>query len=57
MEGTCPYYSSRLDVCLASLFRFALKDMNKYYCGGEDFDQCPMFLSKMLRTRLAAEGR
>ncbi|MDA8169650.1 MAG: hypothetical protein M0Z59_08155 [Nitrospiraceae bacterium] len=48
---SCPYYSKKIDLCMASLFYFAIDKLREeYYCGNEDYDQCPMFLSKLLRT-------
>jgi hypothetical protein len=46
----CPFYSESMNVCVASLFRM---NLDRYkagqLCKKEDFDQCPMFLSKVLR--------
>lgn len=48
----CPYYSVKLDLCLAALFYFAIdRAREECVCGTEDFDDCPLFLSKVMRSR------
>lgn len=48
----CPFYSRNMNLCVASLFRM---NLDRYkagqLCAKEDFDRCPMFLSKLLRKK------
>jgi hypothetical protein len=54
--GYCPYYSLKLDLCLAALFYFAVdRAREECVCGTEDFDECPLFLSKILRSKSVPE--
>ena len=50
-EG-CPYRSFAGDICTASVshMTISVRTVSKY-CVTEDHDICPMFLSKMLRSR------
>lgn len=51
-EESCPYFSTRIGVCLASLFKMAIeKAKGKDVCASEDWGNCPMFLSKVLRDK------
>ena len=51
-EGHCPYFSTRIGVCLASLFLMAIeKSRREFVCSSDDWDDCPMFLSKTLRNK------
>ncbi len=48
----CPYFSSKIGVCLASLFLMAIdKSRGEGLCAQEGWDDCPMFLSKTLRNK------
>ncbi|MEW6569550.1 MAG: hypothetical protein AB1390_00020 [Nitrospirota bacterium] len=47
-ETTCPY--NGVDVCMASLSSMTIDSKKKASCCcTEDFDNCPIFLSKVLR--------
>lgn len=49
-RDACPYFSSKIGICLASLFLMALdKTKSEGVCASEDWDNCPIFLSKTLR--------
>ena len=51
-EETCPYFSTKIGVCLASLFLMAIeKSRRECICASEDWYDCPMFLSKTLRNK------
>jgi hypothetical protein len=47
-EMACPYKGS--NTCMASLSSMLIDDEKRAdCCGTENFDECPMFLSKILR--------
>jgi len=47
-ETFCPF--DGVTTCLASLSSMALDmRMRRIYCGTEKFDECPIFLAKVLR--------
>ncbi len=47
-EIICPYKG--IDICMASIsLMFIDSYKKKNYCCTEDFDNCPLFLSKILR--------
>jgi len=47
-ETTCPY--NGIHTCKASLSSMAIDDYQRErWCGTDDYDSCPMFLSKVLR--------
>ncbi len=47
-EVVCPYKS--IDTCAASFSSMFIDDYRKAnYCCNEDYDDCPIFLSKILR--------
>jgi hypothetical protein len=49
-ETICPY--NGINVCMASLSSMAINSWNREkYCGNENYDNCPLFLSKVLRRR------
>lgn len=44
----CPY--NKCSVCAASFSQLRIDTLrNKYYCSSENYDDCPLFLSKLLR--------
>ena len=47
-EAACPY--NGIDVCMASFSAMVIDNYQREKCcGTEDFDDCPIFLSKVLR--------
>lgn len=47
----CPF-SSTSDTCIASLSSMVIDERKKTECcGTENYDSCPVFLSKVLRRR------
>jgi hypothetical protein len=46
-EKSCPY--NGITVCMASLSSMAIDTKGMTCCTSEDFDNCPIFLSKVLR--------
>jgi hypothetical protein len=49
-DSICPY--NGINVCLASLSSMVIDSQNnEKYCRTEDYDNCPLFLSKVLRKR------
>jgi len=51
-QYSCPYHSANESICSASLtMMFVGIRTRQGYCGNENYDNCPLFLSKMLRKR------
>ena len=49
-ESICPFQPSKNFFCSASIMTVALDSRKRStYCNTEDFDQCPIFLAKVLR--------
>jgi hypothetical protein len=49
-ETICPY--NGISVCKASLSAMVIDSWNsERYCDNENYDNCPLFLSKVLRRR------
>ena len=46
-DKACPY--SGVNVCMASFSSMEIDARKKNCCHTEDYDNCPMFLSKVLR--------
>jgi len=50
-ESSCPYFDL-FDVCSASLSSISpSKRIQTSFCNNDDFDDCPIFLAKVLRGR------
>lgn len=50
-HDVCPFYSRRDSICLASISSMSVSDINVLLrCQSEDHDNCPVFLSKILRN-------
>lgn len=50
-ECCCPYVNA-LDICTASINLIAVTPyLRASFCGTENHDNCPIFLSKVLRRR------
>jgi hypothetical protein len=48
----CPFGSAESEVCSASLSSMVIgASRRQTYCGGDDYDDCPIFLARMLRRR------
>jgi hypothetical protein len=48
----CPYHNEVESICSASLSAMSTEARSRQlYCGNENYDNCPLFLSKMLRKR------
>ncbi len=46
----CPYRDAADAVCSAAIMTFTIsKRQDAAYCRTENFDQCPLFLAKVLR--------
>lgn len=46
----CPYVPTKKDYCSAAVMTVLINDRTRvHYCSSEDFDRCPLFLSKVLR--------
>lgn len=51
----CPYVSAAASVCEASLSSMVLRSNDRQrFCDSDDYDDCPIFLSKILRIGEAA---
>ncbi|MFH1014426.1 MAG: hypothetical protein V1762_00665 [Nitrospirota bacterium] len=51
-EITCPHCNSERSVCMASISSMRLGIVERLvYCGSENYDNCPIFLAKVLRGR------
>ncbi len=51
-EEACPYFSKKIGICLASIFLMAIDQTRiEDICISEDWDNCPMFLSRTLRNK------
>jgi len=49
-EGKCPFSDCRTDTCAASVSSMVIgPDTRQLYCSNEDFDNCPVFLARILR--------
>jgi hypothetical protein len=49
---SCPFNSNISDICIASFSSMAIDKRKKAECcGTENYDNCPVFLSKVLRRR------
>lgn len=53
MHGySCPYYRMQDDVCTVSLSQLVVdRHRKRHYCAAEDYDNCPLLLAKLLRSR------
>ena len=52
-EYNCPYHSALTGVCSASLTMMVAGAVTRTrYCMNENYDNCALFLSKMLRRAL-----
>lgn len=46
----CPYVPTKKDYCSAAVMTVPINDRTRvHYCSSDDFDRCPLFLSKVLR--------
>ncbi len=51
LKETCPFYSRGSSTCLASISMMRVSVLTALAkCAGEDHDECPLFLSKVLRS-------
>lgn len=51
-QSHCPYDSKVKSICSASLSSTVMGlNMRQTYCGSENYDNCPIFLAKILRRR------
>jgi hypothetical protein len=51
-DPACPYSPSSTVFCAASVMTVAINDRTRdNYCSTEDYDSCPLFLAKVLRSR------
>jgi hypothetical protein len=48
-EMACPY--NGINVCMASFSLMAIDTKKDNCCSTDDYDNCPIFLSKVLRRR------
>lgn len=48
----CPFGETETNICLASLSGMIIgPDNRREYCSNDNYDNCPVFLAKMLRRR------
>jgi hypothetical protein len=48
----CPFSDRATNICAASFSSMIVGPRNrKEYCFSDDYDNCPMFLAKMMRKR------
>ncbi len=48
----CPYDAEGTGICAASLSEMAIRpDIREGYCESENYDNCPIFLSKIMRKK------
>jgi len=48
----CPYSETETNICLASLSAMVIGPTNRQeYCSNDNYDNCPVFLARMLRRR------
>jgi hypothetical protein len=48
----CPFGNAESSVCAASLSSMVIGTSRRQaYCGGDDYDNCPIFLARMLRRK------
>ena len=51
LEQDCPFYSGGSSICLASISMMSVSVLTALAkCASEDHDDCPFFLSKILRN-------
>jgi hypothetical protein len=51
-ELICPFTDVETNICLASLSAMVVGPHNRrQYCLSENYDDCPLFLAKMMRKR------
>ena len=51
LDGACPFYCKGDSLCLASISMMSISDFDALVrCQGEDHDDCPIYLSKVLRS-------
>ncbi len=51
-ESTCPFQPSKSFLCSASIMKVMIDSRKRStYCNTENFDQCPIFLARVLRGR------
>jgi hypothetical protein len=51
-EYYCPFGDAESSVCSASLSSMVIGiSRRQTYCGGDDYDNCPIFLARMLRRK------
>jgi|OpeIllAssembly_1097287.scaffolds.fasta_scaffold100915_3 hypothetical protein len=51
-QSNCPYECTATDTCAASLSSMTISSGSKQlYCSNDNYDNCPVFLAKMLRKR------
>jgi hypothetical protein len=49
-EVGCPFCDSRKDTCAASVSSMVIAPHTRHlYCSHENFDNCPVFLARILR--------
>ncbi len=51
-EVSCPYCNIETEICTAALSAMSLGPITRLtYCDNESYDNCPVFLAKILRRR------
>ena len=51
-EHACPFSDKETNICSASLSSMIIgRQKNQVYCSSDNYDNCPMFISKILRKR------
>lgn len=48
----CPFGATKVNICSASLSAMVIGPRNRQdYCSTDNYDNCPIFLAKILRKR------
>lgn len=48
----CPFGNARSEICSASMSSMIIAASRRQeYCDGDDYDNCPIFLARVLRRR------
>jgi len=51
-EDVCPYQNLVADKCMASISSVTLdSNLQTKYCGSDRHEECPLFLSKLMRKK------
>ncbi len=52
LEMSCSYCNTETEICMAAISVMSLGPITRLtYCDNESYDNCPVFLAKILRRR------